>query len=228
VSTARARPRAGTAGDADQWSSRLFGPRSNRPVDAALVRPSRVIRVLKYGLPVTAVLLAALLLAWPHLTFKVGPFEGRIELGDNRLVMRDLRYEGKDDRGRPYVVNAERAIETRSEPREVEMEQLKAELQLSRGFVLARADRGKYYEAERRLDLHGNVQVFDPSGYELRGESAIVNLRDSLVLADEPVEAQGPLGIIHGNAAAVSEKGQHIYLYRGVRATLYPDARGSS
>ena len=106
-------------------------------------------------------------------------------------------------------------------------EQLKAELQLSRGFVLARADRGMYYEAERRLDVFGNVQIFDPSGYEIRGESGIVNLRDSLVLADEPVEAQGPLGIIHGNAAAVSEKGQHIFLYRGVKATLYPNTRGS-
>jgi lipopolysaccharide export system protein LptC len=204
-----------------------LGPRSSQPIDASRVQPSRVIRVLKYALPAMAVLLAVLLLIWPHITFKIGPAEGRIELGDNRLIMRDLRYEGKDDRGRPFVVNADRAVESRSEPREVDLEKLKAELQLSRGFVLARADRGKYYEAERRLDVFGNVQIFDPSGYEIRGESGIVNLRDSLVLADEPVEAQGPLGIIHGNAAAVSEKGQHIFLYRGVKATLYPNARGS-
>ena len=219
--------RHGVVSGSDRSSGLWLGPRSSQPVDARLVQPSRVIRVLKYALPAMAVLLAVLLLIWPHLTFKIGPFEGSIELGDNRLRMRDLRYEGKDERGRPFVVNAATAVESRSEPREVELEQLKAEMQLSRGFVLARADRGKYYEAERRLDVFGNVEIFDPSGYEIRGESAIVNLRDSLVLADRPVEAQGPLGIIHGNAAAVSEKGQHIFLYRGVTATLYPNARGS-
>lgn len=222
---ARARPRV--VDGRDRGAGRWLGPRSSRPVDASLVQPSRVTRVLKYALPALTAVLAAVLLLWPHLTFKIGPVEGTLELGDNRLVMRDLRYEGKDNRGRPFVVNAERAVETQSEPREVELEHLKAELELSRGFVLARADHGVYYEAERRLDVAGNVQIFDPSGYEIRGQSAIVNLRDSLVLADQPVEAQGPLGIIHGNAAAISEKGQHIFLYRGVRATLYPNARGS-
>lgn len=222
-----ARARHGAVGSAAQGASHWLGPRTSRPVDAALVRPSRIIRVLRYGLPAVAVVLALALLIWPHLTFKIGPLEGTIELGSNRLVMRDLRYEGKDDRGRPFVVNAEKATETRSDPREVELEQLKAELKLSRGFVLARSNRGMYYEAEKRLDVWGNVQIFDPSGYEFRGRSATVNLRDSLVLADEPVEGQGPLGIIHGNAAAISEKGQHIYLYRGVKATLYPNARGS-
>ena len=227
MTAAPTRARQGVVDGGDGGAGRWFGPRSSRPIDASLVQPSRVIRVLKYALPVVAVVLAVILLIWPHLTLKIGPIEGTLELGDNRLVMRDLRYEGKDDRGRPFVVNAQRAIETRSEPREVELEQLKAELKMSRGFVLARSDRGMYYEAERRLDVFGNVQIFDPSGYEIRGESAIVNLRDSLVLADKPVEAQGPLGIIHGNAAAVSEKGQHIFLYRGVKATLYPNARGS-
>lgn len=219
--------RHGVVAGGNRGAGRWHGPRSSQPIDASRVQPSRVIRVLKYALPAMAVMLAVLLLIWPHVTFKIGPFEGIIELGDNRLRMRDLRYEGKDERGRPFVVNAVTAVESRSEPREVELEQLKAELQLTRGFVLARADRGKYYEAERRLDVLGNVQIFDPSGYEIRGESAVVNLRDSLVLADEPVEAQGPLGIIHGNAAVVSEKGQHILLYRGVKATLYPNARGS-
>lgn len=223
MSAARAGRRA--VGGAERDVGHWLGPRSSQPVNAALVRPSRVIRVLKYGLPAIALFLAITLLVWPHLTFKLGPFEAKIDLQDNRLRMRDLRYEGKDDRGRPFVVNAATAVETRAEPREVELEQLKAELKLSRGYVLARSDHGFYYEAEKRLDVWGNVQIFDPSGYEFRGRSAIVNLRDSLVLADEPVEGQGPIGTINGNAAAISEKGQHIYLYRGVKATLYPDAR---
>lgn len=222
-----ARAGRGAVGGAERGASHWHGPRISRPVEAALVRPSRVIRVLKYGLPAVAIVLAAALLIWPHVTFKIGPFEAKIDLQDNRLRMRDLRYEGKDDRGRPFVINAATAIETRADPREVQLEQLKAELKLSRGYVLARSDHGFYYEAEKRLDVWGNVHIFDPSGYEFRGESAIVNLADSLVLADEPVEGQGPLGIIRGNAAAISEKGQHIYLYRGVKATLYPDARGS-
>lgn len=227
MTAAPTRARGGVVDGMDGGGGRWLGPRSSKPVDASLVQPSRVTHVLKYALPAIALIMSLILLIWPHITFKIGPWETKLEIGDNRLVMRDVRYEGKDDRGRPFVVNAGRAVETRSDPREMELEQLKAELKMSRGYVLARSDRGMYYEAERRLDVSGNVQIFDPTGYEIRGESAIVNLRDSLVLSDEPVEAQGPLGIIHGNAAAISEKGQHIYLYRGVKATLYPNARGN-
>jgi lipopolysaccharide export system protein LptC len=211
------------ADDGGGW----LGPRSTQRIDADLVRPSRIVRWLKYALPALALGMAAILLAWPNLTLKLGPLEGRIDLQDNRMRMLDVRYEGRDDSGRPFVLNAVSAVESQSLPREITLEQPRIELKMKRGYVLARADTGVYHEADRRLFVSGKVQINDPTGYEIRGASATVELREGLILADEPVVAQGPLGLVHANAAAVNEKGQHIFLYRGVRATLYPNPKGS-
>lgn len=208
-----------------EWLS----PRSVLQVDSRLTRPSRVARFLKITLPVLTLGLIALLALWPQfggipgvdLSFPDTVLEG------NRLRMTNPRFQGLDKQNRPYVLTADTATQTRDVPREVTLEKPVAEIRDGGGgWYIGKAKTGLYREAERRLDLKGDIEIFSSNGYELRGEQAHFDMATGTVLSDSPVAGQGPIGSVKGNALAVGRNEKMVYLYGGVTATLYPRREG--
>ncbi len=204
-------------------------PRSTQVVDERLTRPSRVARLLKIGLPILTLGLIALLVLWPHLG-GLPDFDlafPKDELEGNRLRMSNLRYQGLDKQNRPYVLTADTATQTRDTPREVTLERPVAEIRTAAGgWYIGKAKSGLYREAEKRLELSGDIEIFSSDGYELRSEQAAVDLASGTVLSDTPVTGQGPIGTITGNALAIGHSEKMVYLYGGVTATLYPRREG--
>lgn len=218
-------PEQAAPGRRAEW----MAPRSVLQVDSRLTRPSRIARFLKITLPVVTLGLIALLALWPHLggLSDIGlPFPDTV-LEGNRLRMTNPRFQGLDKQGRPYVLTADSATQTRDIPREVTLEKPVAEIRNSiGGWYLGKAKSGLYREGDKRLDLQGDIEIYSSDGYELRGEQASFDMTTGTVLSDAPVAGQGPIGAIKGNALAVGRNEKMVYLYGGVTATLYPRREG--
>ncbi len=201
------------------WRTRL-------PAAARLsARYSRFVGLMRYLLPAVALVMVIAVIAWPDL-YKHG--ENIVALPgpsgpDGELTMEKPRYIGKDGKGRPFVVTAETATQDAKDKRQVTLSALQADLTMSDGtWVTIGADEGIYHQGRKTLDLIGNVNVFSDQGYEFHGQAAVVDLEANTVTSTDPVQGQGPFGLLNANAMKIFNKDQRIVFSRGVRLTLYP------
>lgn len=163
-----------------------------------------VVRLLKRVLPLAAVLLLAAIALWPQwqgtdearrFTFR----RGATDLLNEPLRMRDAIFRGIDERGRPYTVTAQQAIQVGQGDDTIDLVQPKADITLEDGtWALVQSVHGTYRRIPQLLELDGGVILNHDAGYEVRTESATINLRDQTAQGDRPVAGQGPFGTIEG------------------------------
>jgi len=185
---------------------------------------SRWVALLRILLPLAALGLVALIVAWPSIQpkaerFRVGAQDTISALLDEPR-MSNARYLGRDARQRPFVVTAN-AVTQRPDAGEalVMLDHPAADIAMEDGsWVAILADNGLYREQTEHLDLTGNVTIFHDHGYELATESAAVDLRAGTAAGNVPVVVYGPAGVLHAEGFRLDDFGGTIH-FTG-RATL--------
>lgn len=199
-----------------------FQPRS------ASLRPQRrrFVQFMKFVLPLLAVGLVGLIVAWPQLSRRDAGFRltfSSIESEEMQLVMNNPRFRGLDNKSQPYVVTADRAIQDPDDTKQVTLDNINADITLSDGGWLALTARtGLFHSETRILVLHGDINVYSDRGYEFHGMSAEVDLNTSVLASDEKVWGHSGLGAIRANGMRVYDKGRTIVFTNGVKTTLNP------
>jgi lipopolysaccharide export system protein LptC len=200
--------------------------RPDSPVQSRLSAGySRFVGLMRYLLPGVALVMMIVVVIWPDL-FKHG--ENIIALpgpaGPNGdLTMEQPRYIGKDERGRPFVVTAATATQDTGDKQQISLDALQADLTLSDGtWVTISADTGLYNQGRKTLDLTGNINVFSDKGYEFHGQAARIDLTSGVVTSSDPVNGQGPFGLLNANGMKIFNKEQRLVFTDGVRMTLFP------
>lgn len=173
-----------------------------------------VVGALKRLLPLAALLLLAAIALWPQwqgaedarrLTFR----RAATDILSEPLRMRDARFRGIDERGRPYTVTAELASQAGKSDDTIDLVQPKADITLQDGaWVLVQAAHGVYRRQPSELDLDGGVVLNHDAGYEIRTERASIDLRDQKAEGDRPVSGQGPFGTIEGSGFQAEQGGK--------------------
>jgi lipopolysaccharide export system protein LptC len=182
------------------------------------------VRVAKRLLPAAAILLLALVALWPQLdgsdearrlTFRRGA-----EPPADTLRVRDARFQGVDEQGRPYTVTAAEAAQATGADL-VDLVRPQADMTLSDGaWVLLAAREGAYARDVQVLDLRGAVTLNHDAGYQVVTEAARVKLRDHSAEGESPVAAQGPFGTLEGTGFVLTESGQVIVVTGPARLVL--------
>lgn len=194
---------------------------------------SRFVAWMKIILPLIAVMLLAMVAAWPYLQKKDNLFR----LGFSALTMSDtetsgmvnVRYVGADSKGQPFSVTADLARSSDKSAATIDLELPKADITLKDGsWVALTADTGRYLRAEGVLDLKGKVNVFHDSGYELKTDAAELNLKQGTVISHTTVHGQGPIGEIRSQGMTLFDKGETIVFTGKTYLTLYPGPRKSA
>ncbi|MFQ5785702.1 MAG: LPS export ABC transporter periplasmic protein LptC [Alphaproteobacteria bacterium] len=202
-----------------------------RHVVAVSTRYSRFVGVMKWLLPLGAVAIAALVVAWPYATGRDAgvplSFAAIESTVDELLYMTNARFLGADDEDQPFSVTADSVSQEVDDPDILRFIVPKADILLSGGtwFALT-ADRGTLDRAARTLVLDGAVNVFSDEGYELRTQRAEVDLRTSIASGDSLIEGQGPLGVLNAARFEINRESRTIRFDGGVRLVLYPKAGG--
>lgn len=176
----------------------------------------RYVSLLRIVLPLAALLLAALVIAWPQLQnrdragFSLAPTRAdpkEIE----QLTMVNPRFVGLDSKQQPYTVTAKSATQERAGADMILLDFPQADILLENGaWVTVTGRLGRYSQKEQILDLEGDINVFHDSGYEFHTEQAQVDLANDTINGDVPVTGHGPGGIIDALGFMILDHGQTV------------------
>jgi lipopolysaccharide export system protein LptC len=188
-------------------------------------------RLMRYALPIVAVVLLATVVIWPLISGREDGFRLSFTpanpIDSGPLVMENARYIGIDSQNQSYTVIAEQAIQESAEADLIELISPKADIILSdNGWLALTADRGNYLRASEILDLEGRVNSFSDEGFEMRTEAARVELALGRASGSLPVEGQGPLGVLNAVGFELIDGGATIRFGGPVRLVIYPGQEG--
>ncbi len=198
----------------------LFDPQS-------LKRRSRIVRGLRLLLPLLALILVGLVVAWPEMDRTIEPLQKEVAQslppsGSNELI--NPRFESRDKEGRPFTVTAASAFQGGQEKDRIFLEAPLADMTLDNGaWIAVEADTGNYYQNEKRIELEKNIRLYHDAGYEMRMEALDVDLENRTAVSETNIKGRGPAGTLE--AAGMVLKGQtHHLLFKGpAKLVLYPD-----
>ncbi|MBM3489022.1 MAG: LPS export ABC transporter periplasmic protein LptC [Alphaproteobacteria bacterium] len=186
---------------------------------------SRFVQAMKLLLPLAAGGLLLAVLAWPGAIQAPGEFRLSYVAGepaDSPPTMERPRYVGVEGAERRYFITAERATHDVSEQGRIALSRPQADMIDGNGHwlsVIARS--GVFRQPQGRLRLEGPVDIHSDLGYELRARSLDLDLKGGTAETAEPVEGQGPLGLMTAERARIAEKGARLWFEGRVKVVLH-------
>lgn len=156
-----------------------------------------VIHSLKIALPVLIGLLAAFLALAPLSKTREISFildKNKVEVAKERMRVRAASYQGMDDQGRPFTIQADSAVQATSRDPIVDIEGMAARIALTDGPATLQANRGRYDLERETVDVIGPILFNSHDGYRLETRDVAVNLNSRTLTSRGQVEGSMPLG----------------------------------
>jgi lipopolysaccharide export system protein LptC len=194
----------------------LLGGASTRdrlpPAPRYIARRRIVINLTKWLLPLVAMLLLSLIALWPEIDaastkarLALAHVSGEVEGG--KLI--DARYNGLDEKGRPYTVTAATAWQIG--PDKVGLTFPKGDITLENGtWLMLTSKEGTFIQHQNQLDLVKDVTLYRDDGTTMHTESASIDVRAGAAGGSEPVHVEGPFGVLDAQGFTVMDKGNAI------------------
>lgn len=192
------------------------------PRPARLARRRILVTLSKYLLPVGAIALLATIALWPE--FKHGHDPARFVLSNvsgeiEGAKLKNARYHGVDEKGRPYTLTAVTARQL--DPERVELTNPKGDITEVNGvWLMLRAEHGIFVQRADSLDLWQDVVLYRDDGTTLTTASATLDIKNGLAAGGEPVHAEGPFGVLDAQGFTVTDKGEVVQFSGPARVVL--------
>jgi lipopolysaccharide export system protein LptC len=156
-----------------------------------------LIGLLKIVLPAAVGVLLAYLALAPMSRDKDTSFlldKNKVEQAEERMRVRSAQYQGQDNSGRPFVINAETAVQPSSSQPIVDIETMRAQISLNEGPGRLEADRARYNMDAEQVDVLGPILFTAADGYRLQTSDVMVDLRRRQMQSRGRVEGRMPIG----------------------------------
>jgi lipopolysaccharide export system protein LptC len=188
-------------------------------------RYSVFVRIMKGALPLTAIGLAILVLA-----YIVQPNPSRFQVSFQRvpklandLSMDNPRLSGTDNDGQPFVVSAKRATPEAGTPDRIRLVDIVADFSLRDGTAMHLTARNGVVDTNTHLlQLAGGIQMAAQSGYEASTDSAVADLRAGTIQGEKGILADGAFGRITAQRFALNRASKQLRFWGNVRMLLNP------
>ncbi|WP_428484353.1 LPS export ABC transporter periplasmic protein LptC [Rhodopila sp.] len=182
------------------------------PTPNRIARRRLVITLTKWLLPLTALGLLASIALWPELDvatgktrFSIGHLSGKLDGG--RLL--DARYNGVDEKRRPYTITAATARQADAE--RVALTTPKGDITLENGtWLMLSAQAGTYVQHLNQLDLVHDVTLYRDDGTTMHTAAASIDLKAGAAAGSDPVHVEGPFGVLDARGFTILDKGTAI------------------
>jgi lipopolysaccharide export system protein LptC len=192
----------------------------------AAVRHSRGVRLLRRAIPVTLVLIFALIIVatWFNpirMLAKLPIDPGKLLISGTKITMEAPRLAGFTRDARPYEFTARAAAQDLTKPDVLELKDIhaKIEMQDKAQFELT-ATNGLYDTKADQMRLVDNIQIASSSGYSGRLSEALVDVKKGNVVSERPVEVIMLNGTLNANRMEVVNNGELIRFDGGVSMNL--------
>ena len=193
-----------------------------RPLPGRLARRRILITLTKLLLPIGAAALLAAIALWPEFDrtkdstrFTFSNVSGEVE----GARLKNARYHGFDEKGRPYTVTA--ATVRQLDAERVELSLPKGDLTEENGvWLMLRAEHGIFMQKTNVLDLWRDVVLYRDDGTTLTTASATVDIRQGSATGGEAVHAEGPFGVLDAAGFTITDKGALVQFAGPARVTM--------
>jgi lipopolysaccharide export system protein LptC len=126
------------------------------------------------------------------------------------------RYTGTDDKGQPFELIADRAIQQSSDVPVVDVAGMRARLGLAQGPATVQALRGRYDLDRQEVTVSGPVRVSGPEGEQLLTRDVMVDLRERQVRSTGPISGRMPVGSFSAQSLSADLGTRQVALNGGV------------
>lgn len=194
---------------------------------AAAARHSARVRFLRVailgGTVGAVVVLVSIALFDPFGRLAGGVSIGGIGVDGTKVTMAHPKLSGFRKDGRPYLVNAQEAIQDVQHPTLVELHRIDADLALAEGGMAhMTADSGFYDSSKEHMDVKDNVRVKSPQ-YEVWLKSASIDFNGGQYASQEPVTIVTSTGTtMAGDSITATDSGKVLIIEGHVKTTIPP------
>ena len=190
-------------------------------------RHDKLIRGVKFGLPILIVGLVVML--------AIAPFDRRgdvsfildkneVEQARERMRVEQARYTGEDNKGQSFLIVADRAVQQSSNVPVVAIEGMRARLDLARGPLSIAALKGRYDLEQEKVAVEGPIKVVGPDGYLLATRDVTVDLDQRTMQSAGAVSGRMPLGQFQAGRLSADLDERTVRLDGGVRLKIVQGA----
>ena len=195
-------------------------------------RYSRFVNMMKFLLPIIALILISLIFLWPNLN----PDDLKFKLSFSALKLNILnqpslvnpRYYSADSSNQNFSITADlvkrqKKVENGENTEILRLDRPKADIMMKDGtWLVLTAEKGVFTKSEQKLDLEGNVNLFHDSGFEFSTSKAQFNLENGTAKGINNIKGQGPFGQLRGEGFHLLNKGQIFYITGKSSLVIYP------
>ena len=200
---------------------------------AAAARHSKLVRFLRWSILSSALGAVALLTAiavfdpFGRLVHDVA-FSG-LGLDGAKVLMDNPKLAGFRKDGRPYLVNARKAIQDVLHPTLVELHGIDAEISMVGGGVAhVIADKGLYDTANEHMDVEGDVRVKSDQ-YDARLLTGSMDFKRGVYVTKDPVTVVTANGsTVTADAMSALDNGHQLTFEGHVRTFMPPEGTASA
>ncbi|MEO0392036.1 MAG: LPS export ABC transporter periplasmic protein LptC [Pseudomonadota bacterium] len=177
-----------------------------RRADRVNPRRSLIIRFLRIAVPSLAAVLLVGTLIWPLIN---ADNESLRQLGQGESAMLNARFEGYDTGNRLVAITADQVTRQQGNQNLIDLQQPLADVTYDDGSQIAiRANQGRFDEDSQQLLLEGDVNLFQPSGFEFTTSRLQVDTSQRAAWTNQPVTGTGPGGTIAGSGVQIYQNGR--------------------
>lgn len=194
---------------------------------AAAARHSRLVRFLRKAVPaaiaVSFLMIIGVSVFNPFRMLTNLPIDiGNVVVSGTKITMQAPQMAGFTPDRRPYEVTAKTAMQDVTNPNLVELETLKAKIEMEdKSIVLMDARRGFLKNREQLLDLYDDVYLKSAT-YEARLSEASVDMGKGSVVSNKPVRVNMLEGTLDAQRLEITGRGEVMTFYGGVTMHLKP------
>ncbi|MBK6412656.1 LPS export ABC transporter periplasmic protein LptC [Sphingopyxis sp.] len=140
----------------------------------------RVVRILRYGLPLVIGVVAAVLVFSPfsqrsEISFLLA--KDKVDMATERMKVTRAEYRGQDAKGQPFALLAGSAVQKSSAEPIVRMTDLSGAIRLTDGPATIVARNSAYNMETEKVAVPGLVQVKSADGYRIDASNVSIDLK---------------------------------------------------
>lgn len=202
--------------------------RLSTPRGRPLRRRRGPVTFLKIALPVIAVATIGYLVYWwwvqaSERIITVETVQDVAPTQKAEVTVNDVKYDGKDDKGRPYSITAEAASHADGDERHIALTKPLADIVMASGaYVALTAQKGMLDRDTDTITLDGDVTLFHDNGLSFQTDSATINMKDKTAEGSAPVEGQNGDGELFSEGFRVQDEGDTIVFTGKAYMKIYP------
>ncbi|WP_390549725.1 LPS export ABC transporter periplasmic protein LptC [Qipengyuania sp. MTN3-11] len=185
----------------------------------------RLVKLLAAALPMAVGVIAALMVITPlsprgEVSFLLD--RDKVATIDERLRVDNALYRGQDNRGRPFSLTADEAVQRSSAEGIVRLDDLIARLLLDEGPAQLDAGNGAYDIEDEIVTVNGAVRMRAADGYSMLLRDVAINLATKRAVGAGGVSGAVPAGTFSANRLEVDLDQRTVALAGDARMRMIP------